>query len=173
MVFRIVVKGTKDAVWREITKTDELQATMFNMRLHTPALEPGQPLQMRTANGKYTGVVGVIEEVDKPNRFVHTLRFTGGDDPACRITYELRDVEGGVEFTLIVDDYEAGTKAEKSLTRGGPMIVGTLKRGVETGRPSLGVRAFYAVFRAIEPLTPKKMKSERWPMDASSVEKQS
>ncbi len=173
MIFRIVIAGTKDAIWREITKTDELQATMFNMRLHTPALEPGQPLQMRTANAKYTGVVGTIEEVDRPNRFVHTLRFTDGNDPACRITYELKDADGGVEFTLIVDDYEAGSKADKSLRRGGPMIVQTLKSVVETGKAPLSTRALYAVFGLLAPLTPKRMKSEHWPLDNSSVERKS
>jgi len=75
-VFKIFIKGTVEAVWREITRTDEPQGAMFNMRMHTPGLKAGNPLQMRTANGKYTGMVGEVVEWDPPRVFAHTLKFT-------------------------------------------------------------------------------------------------
>ena len=55
-VFRVLIRGTVDAVWHEITKTDSVQQCMFNMRLATPGLAPGAPMQMRTKSGKYVGV---------------------------------------------------------------------------------------------------------------------
>jgi len=163
-VFKIFIKGTVEAVWREITRTDEPQGAMFNMRMHTPGLKAGNPLQMRTANGKYTGMVGEVVEWDPPRVFAHTLKFTQYDDPPALIRYELKPVEGGVEFTLTADNVPRGTKTSKDLTRGGDMIVKTLKAIVETGRPAFGTRMLYGMFKLMEPFTPKKIRSENWPM---------
>ena len=41
IVSRILIRGSLEAVWNEITKTDELQGAIFNMRLHTDGLAPG------------------------------------------------------------------------------------------------------------------------------------
>lgn len=163
-VFKVFIKGSVQDVWREITKTDEVQKCMFNMRLHTPGLKVGGPMQMRTKSGKYTGAVGEVIEFDPPRRYAHTFRFTNLEDPPCKVIYDLKEVAGGVEFTLTLDDMTAGTKSAKQMTQGGTMIVNTLKRVVETGRPSFGVRMLYIMFAAMEPFTPKKLKVENWPL---------
>ena len=67
-VFKVHIEGSIEAVWREITKTDELQQCFFNMRMHVDKFEPGGQLRMRSGNGKYTGVVGEILEFDPPHR---------------------------------------------------------------------------------------------------------
>ena len=72
-VFEVMIDGAIDDVWREITKTDELQGAIFNARMHTTGLEEGGGIQMRTASGKYTSVVGHILEFAPPKRFVHTM----------------------------------------------------------------------------------------------------
>lgn len=162
-VFNIFIKGSIEDVWREITKTDEVQKCMFNMQLHTDGLKPGGKIRMRTPDGKYTGVVGEVLEFDPPNRYAHTFKFTQYNDPPCTVAYELKKVEGGVDFTLIVDDMPVGTKTAKQMKQGGNMIVKTLKAVVETGRPSLGIRMLYGVFKLTTPLTPKKCLSENWP----------
>jgi len=69
-----------------------------------------------------------------------------------------------VEFTLTADNVPRGTKTSKDLTRGGDMIVKTLKAIVETGRPAFGTRMLYGMFKLMEPFTPKKIRSENWPM---------
>ena len=76
LVAKIFIAGSIDDVWNEITKTDELQAAMFNMRLHTDGLKLGGQIRMRTADGKYTGVVGEVLAWDPPHRYGHTFRFT-------------------------------------------------------------------------------------------------
>ncbi len=161
-VFRVFIRGSVEAVWREITKTDELQKCMFNMRLDTAGLKPGAKIRMRTPNGKYTGVVGEVLEFDPPRRYAHTFKFTQYDDPPCRVIYDLKAVEGGVGFTLTCEDMPAGTRTAKDMSRGGTMIVSTLKAIVETGRPSLGVRMLHVLFKVLAPLTPKKCLSENW-----------
>src|SRR5437868_12614241 len=150
-VFRVVIRGSIDDVWREITRTDEPQKCMFNMRLETDGLKPGGQIRMRSASGKTTGVVGEVLEFDPPHRYVHTFRFTQFDDPPCTVTHELKEVAGGVEYTLTHDNLPAGTKTAKQMNQGASLICKTLKAVVERGRPSLGVRLLYRLFRLLEP----------------------
>ncbi len=164
-VYKVFIKGTIEAVWREITKTDGVQPCMFNMRLHTPGLKRGAPMQMRTKSGKYTGVVGEVLEFEPPHRYAHTFRFTSFDDPPCKVIYELKEVAGGVEFTLFLEDMPKGTKTEKQMLQGGTMIVNTLKAVVETGRPSFVTRLLYKLFALLEITSPKKCRVENWPLN--------
>lgn len=162
-VFKVHIRGTIEAVWREITKTDEPQGAFFNMQLHTPGLAVGAPMRMRTASGKYTGAVGEVIEFEPPHLYAHTFGFTHLDDPECIVRYRLEEVEDGVNFTLELENMPKGAKSTKQMTRGGTMIVNTLKRIVETGRPALGTRMLYRMFRVMEPMTPKKSLTTNWP----------
>ena len=161
-VFRTHIKAPIHDVWKEITRTDAPIAAFFNARMHTPMLEPGSKLAMRTPDGKYTGVVGEILEVVPPTKFSHTFKFTNLDDPPCTVVYELKEANGGTQFTLTILDAPAGTKTEKQMASGGKMIVGTLKRVMETGRPSAGIRLLYAMFKVMP--QPKRCRSEHWPV---------
>ncbi len=162
LVNKVFIKGSIQDVWREITKTDEVQKVMFNMRLDSD-LAVGGPIRMRTANGKYTGVIGEILEFEPPRRYSHTFRFTNHDDPPCRVTYDLKEVEGGVEFTLTTDDLTAGTKTAKQMAGGGKMIVNNLKAIVESGSVPFGTRVLYGMFKIMEPFSPKRTLSSNWP----------
>lgn len=164
LVSRIFIRGTMEAVWREITKTDELQKAFFNCRMHTDGLRPGAQIRMRSPDGKWTAVVGEVLEFDPPRRYSHTFRFTAYDDPECIVTYDLEEVEGGVQFTLTSSNIPPGTKTEKDMARGGDMIVKTLKAVVETGKPAFGTRMLHVLFRVMAPFTPKKSLSEHWPL---------
>lgn len=163
-IFKVFIRGTMEAVWREITKSDEPQGCMFNMRLHTPGLKSGAPIRMRTRSGKYTGVVGEVLEFDPPRRYAHTFRFTQYDDPPCKVTYDLRETDGGVEFTLTLDEMPKGTRTAKEMTQGGQMIVNTLKAIVETGRPTFGTRMLYVLFGLMERFSPARTRTENWPL---------
>ncbi len=84
-VFRIHIYSTLEQIWREITRTEGLNAAFFNMKMDVDEFKPGGKLRMRTPDGKYTGVVGEILEYDPPRRFVHTFKFTQFDDPPCKM----------------------------------------------------------------------------------------
>jgi uncharacterized protein YndB with AHSA1/START domain len=163
--FRVVIHGSIEDVWNEITRTDAPIAAFFNSRMEVARLAPGSKLAMRTPDGKHTGVVGEILELDPPKRFAHTFKFTSYDDPECRVVYDLEEVAGGVQFTLTVTDLPKGTKTAKQMVRGGKMIVNTLKQVIETGRPSLGTRVLFGVFKLMSIATPKKCLTENWPVD--------
>ncbi len=165
-VFRIVVNGTMEAVFRELTKTGEPQGAVFNavLTLDQPGLVRGRWMQMRTGSGRHAIVVGEVVEHEAPTRFAHTHRFTQYDDPYCTVVYDLKQVEGGVEVTLTVENLPAGTGTEKEMRRGGDFILKNLKSIVETGRPPWGARLMYAVFGALEFVLPAKTRSDRWPL---------
>lgn len=166
-VFRVFIRGTMDQVWRELTKTDEVQQAMFNSRLHTPALAAGSPMQMRSPDGRFTNVVGEIVEVRRPVRFSHTMRFTTSDDPPVTIVYDLAQKDDGVEFTLTVEDLPVGTKSAKQMLSGGKFITSTLKSVVETGKPPLSSRLLFVLFRLMAPFAPRRARSENWPLPSA------
>jgi uncharacterized protein YndB with AHSA1/START domain len=163
-VFRVVINGSIEAVWRELTKQDEPQAAVFNAWLHAQALAPGRKMQMRTRSGKYVMVVGEITDFTPPHRFAHTFRFTQYDDAECEVIYELKQLPAGVECTLIVDRMPVGSKTAKDMQGGGTMIVNTLKAVVETGKPAFGTRVMYFLFKYLEFVLPKKSGSANWPL---------
>jgi len=163
-VFKVFIQGAIQDVWREITKTDEPQQAFFNMQLHTDGLRRGGRMQMRSPNGKYTSVVGEVLEFDPPHRYAHTFRFTQYDDPPCIVRFELKELQGGVEFTMTLEDLPAGTRTAKEMIRGGDMITKNMKAIVETGRPPLWVRMLYTMFKLMEPFSPKRTRSENWPL---------
>lgn len=163
-VFRVHIRGTIDAVWREITKTDEIQKCMFNCRMESSELAVGGKMRMVSANRKYAAIVGEILEWDPPRRYVHTFKFTNLDDPECTVRHDLEEKDGGVEYTMTLENLPVGTKTAKQMVQGGTFITKTLKRVVETGRPSFGVRMLYVLFALMAPLTPAKCKVENWPL---------
>ncbi len=163
-VFKIVIDGTMEAIFRELTKTDSPQGAVFNSMLTSKGLAPGNRMQMRTVSGGHTIVEGQVVEYTPPHRFAHTHRFTQHDDPVCKVVYDLKQVPGGVEVTLTVEDVPMGTKTATEMQRGGMFILNNLKSIVETGKPPLATRLMYGAFGALEFVLPKKTKTEHWPL---------
>lgn len=161
-VFKIFIKGRIEDVWREITKTDEVQKVMFNMKMDCD-LKVGSPWRMRSKDGKYTGIVGDVLVHEPPHRYAHTFKFTQFDDPRCVMRYELEEAEGGVQFTMVCEEMPVDTKSTKQMKQGGQMIVDNLKSIVETGKLPLSTRLLYLLFAATTPFTPARLKSENWP----------
>ena len=170
-MFRVLIRGRLADIWNEITRTDAPIAAFFNARMDVGELEPGSRLAMRTPDGKYTGVVGEILEVVPCRRFKHTFQFTNYDDPPSTVTYDLKETEGGVQFTLTVENLPLGTKSAKQMVQGGTMIVNTLQSVIETGRPSFGTRMLFILFKLMQPFTPKRCLSEHWPVDEEGTSK--
>jgi uncharacterized protein YndB with AHSA1/START domain len=163
LVHKVIIRATIRQVWDALTTEGQVLPHFFGSVMHTTGLKPGAQLRMRTPDGKYTGVIGEILECNPPYRFSHTFRFTNLDDPPCIVTYELKEVEGGVEFTLISDSVPCGTKTEGQMAQGGGFITKVLKSVVETGRPSFGYRMLLLMIRLFP--SPAACRSEKWPLD--------
>ena len=69
------------------------------------------------------------------------------------------------EFTLTSEDIPVGTATEKQMSSGGDMIASTLKKVIETGQPSFGIRLLHIIFKLTEPFSPAKTKVEHWPLE--------
>lgn len=164
-VFRIVIDGKQQAIFDELTRTDRPLGAIFNSRMHTTGMRPGARMQMRTVSGDHVIVDGEIIEYDPPHRFSHWHTFTQHGDPACKVTYTLKPVTGGIEVTLTVDDMPLGTKTSEGMEKGGMFILNNLKAIVENGRPQFGARMMYAMFGLLEFVLPKKTRTEHWPLE--------
>lgn len=165
-IYEVFIEAPLEKVWAELVKTDEMLPFFFgSVCKSTGELAIGVPMAMETTDGKYRSVVGKVLEFDPPNRYSHSFKFTGHNDPPCVVTYELTAVEGGTKFSLVTTNVPAGTKTESGMAQGGKFIVETLKQVVEQGRPSLGNRLLLRLMKLAQPLTPKKCRSENWPFE--------
>lgn len=165
LVNQIVINAPIQQVWDTLTKEGEVLPFFFGSVMHTTKFEPGAPIRMRSPNGKYTAVVGDILEVDPPYKYSMTFRFTNFDDAACKVTHELREVEGGTEYTLISEAIPKDTKTEKNMAQGGKIITTTLKSCVERGKPTAMARFIMITGSLLAFTTPRKCLTENWPME--------
>ena len=165
-IYKIVINAPIETVWSELVKVDKVLPFFFGSVCKTTGeLTVGAPFAMESVSGKYRSVVGKVLEFEPPHRYVHTFKFTAYDDDPCTVAYDLKEVDGGVEFTLTTTNVPIDTKTEKGMAQGGDLIVQTLKSVVEEGRPKFGTRAMLAMIRLAEPFTPKSCRSDRWTFD--------
>jgi len=161
---KIFINASIDKVWSEIVNTDSPRLFFFNSQCDTPGLEVGAPMAMRTPDGKYTSVIGEITEFNPPYRYAHTFKFTHLDDAIGRVVYDLKEVNGGTEFTLISENPDVATvsKTEKSMQDGGKFICENLKALIETGKPTFSGRLILTIIKLTQGLSPKTTRSENW-----------
>lgn len=162
--YKVFIRGSAEAVWRELTKTDELQKAMFNAWLEVAVLQPSARFAMRSPSRKTTSVVGEVLEVTPPTRYVHTMRFTTESDPAWKVIHDIRPVDGGVEYQMTLVDLPVGTRSAKQAAQGMKFIAENLKSIVETGKPTLLARVVYPIFGLMEAALPKAAQSKNWPV---------
>lgn len=163
-VSQIVINAPIQKVWDTLTKQGEVLPFFFGSVMHTTRFEPGAPIRMRTPNGKYTGVVGDVLEINEPFLYSMTFKFTNYDDAVCKVTHELKEVDGGTEYTLTSEAVPVGTKTEKQMAGGGKIITTTLKKVVETGKPTMLARIIMLSGK-IPGVSPKACLTEHWPME--------
>jgi len=165
-VSQVTINAPVQKVWDTLTKQGEVLPFFFGTVMHTTSLAPGAPIRMRSPDGKITGVVGDILEFEPPHKYSMTFKFTNFDDAVCKITHELREVDGGTEYTLTSSEIPAGSKTEKQMAQGGNIITNCLKSVCETGKPT-GMARFIMLMGKLTPnfVQPQKTHSENWPLD--------
>jgi uncharacterized protein YndB with AHSA1/START domain len=164
-VSQVTIQAPIQQVWDTLTQTGEILPFFFGNVLHTTSLGPGAPIRMRSPDGKYTGVVGDVLEFEPPYKYSMTFKFTNLDDAVCMVTHELREIEGGTEYTLTSEAIPVGTKTEKNMQQGGELITKTLKACVETGKPPLMARFIMLMSKLFAFTTPKQCLTENWALD--------
>jgi uncharacterized protein YndB with AHSA1/START domain/DNA-binding transcriptional ArsR family regulator len=144
-VHRVYIKATPQAIWDAITKPEwssrygyravvsyELRAGGKFEALagdHMPGMDPTACV-----------VEGEVVEADPPRRLVQTWRPTWLDEPATRLTYEIKEGQDGVcSLTLTHDLHDAPQTAEQTAGDvegaggGWPEVLSDLKSLLETG----------------------------------------
>ena len=156
VVYSIDIAVPREAAWRELTKTGEVQYPMFNAVLETD-WQPGSKMLYYKPDRTMVFVVGEVVEVDAPNRFVHTYRFTDLDDAATLVTWDFEEIASGVRVTVTHSHFADANETKKRVTGGWKMILATLKQILETGKPPMKVRLIYGLMSAFAFMQPKKI----------------
>ncbi|MEM8489809.1 MAG: SRPBCC domain-containing protein [Pseudomonadota bacterium] len=165
-IHKVVIDAPIETVWNILVKTDEVLPFFFGSICETEkGLTPGSRIRMISPNKSNVAVVGEVLEFSPPHRYSHTLKFTQYDDPFCVVSYELNEVDGRVEFSLIQDQIPVGTKTEKSMSEGAEIICGTLKKLAETGKPGAMARMIMLMGPILGLLSPRQTRAENWPLD--------
>jgi hypothetical protein len=165
-VYKVLIAGTREEVFRELTRTDRPLRAWPNARLHTPGLEADARLQLRTATGEHTLADGVVLAHDPPRRFSHTVCYTRFRDPAFIVTYEMREAGLEVELTLALEELPLGTRTARLALREAVHIVGNVKQVVEKGQPDVMARVRHLWASLMEFALPADTLAERWPLDS-------
>jgi uncharacterized protein YndB with AHSA1/START domain len=110
-------------------------------------LEVGAPLYYKSPDGRRVFIVGRVVEVDPPKRLSHSQRVTTRHDPWTLVTWELEEVAGGTRVTLRHSGWPAETKGLDEVDGTWALILPELKRLLETGDISTGLKARYAAYR--------------------------
>ena len=163
-VYKVVIKAPIETVWSELVNTTSPRPFFWNSSWDARDMAAGNAYRMLSSDRKVVAVVGEILEMDPPHRMVTTFRLTQLDDPASKVTYTLKEVDDGTEFTLITENVLAGSKSEKSMASGSEFIVRNFKAYVETGKATFAARMMLATMKLMAPLAPKSMSADKWPL---------
>lgn len=166
-VYKTIINAPIETVWNTLVKTDAVLPFFFGSVCETKdGLKPGRKMRMVTPDRKIAAVVGEVLEFSPPHRYSHTMAFTQyAGEAASTVTYELKEVPGGTEFSLITTNVPAGTKSEKSMAQGGPFIIQNLKSLVETGKPAFSGKMVMMLNPLMGMMTPRSCRIEHWPLD--------
>lgn len=163
-IYKVIINAPIETVWSELIKTTSPRPFFWNSSWDTPAMQPGKPYRMLSADKRAVGVVGEFLEMEPPHLLSHSFRLTSLDDSPSKVTYTLKETKDGVEFCLITENIIAGSKSEKSMDAGAKFIVENFKAFVETGKPTVAARLTNALYALMGPLTPKALRAEKWPL---------
>lgn len=162
LLHRVVIDAPIQAVWDELTRLDGKQRAMMDTILES-TLVVGEPLYYKSPDGKRVFIVGRVLEVDPPRRLSHTQRLTTRDDPWTVVTWELEEVEGGTSVTLRHTGWPDDTPKLDQVDGTWGMILPELKRLLETGDISAGLKARYLMMRSFMWMMPARTRAENVP----------
>lgn len=163
-IYRVVIKAPIETVWSELVSMKGPRPFFWNSSWDARAMKAGEPFRMISKDRRVVGVVGQFLEMDPPRLLSHTFRLTSLDDPPSKVTYMLKEIDGGTEFSLITENIVAGSKSVKSMDGGARFIVANLKAYVETGRLPLGPSIQNSIFDLMGGFAPAALKAEKWPL---------
>jgi uncharacterized protein YndB with AHSA1/START domain len=162
LLHSIVIGAPIDAVWAELTRLGGRQRAMMDTVLES-ALEVGAPLYYKSPDGKRVFIVGRVTEVDPPKRLAHTQRLLMRDDPWTHVSWTLEEEPGGTRVTLRHTGWTDETTDLHKVDGTWAGILRELKRLLETGDISTGLKLRYGLMRAFMWALPSRTKTANAP----------
>jgi uncharacterized protein YndB with AHSA1/START domain len=152
-VYRVYIKATPQAIWDAITKPEWTERYGYGGRADFD-LRPGgayrgysSPAQ-REMGAPEVGVEGEVIEADPPRRLVQSWHLVMDEEiaaePHTRLTYDIREGDGGVCKLTVTHELEAATRhaallagemADQGAGGGWQFVLSDLKSLLETGEP--------------------------------------
>ncbi|MBV9174473.1 MAG: SRPBCC domain-containing protein [Chloroflexi bacterium] len=135
-VFQVYIRTSPEQLWQAITDPEFTRRFFFETRVDS-RWEPGERLAYSRKDGSLV-VEGEVLEVERPRRLVTTWAFRNNpelqDDPPSRVTWEIEPLGSTCRLTL-VHDFASETASYRSVVRGWPRVLSSLKTLLETGEP--------------------------------------
>jgi uncharacterized protein YndB with AHSA1/START domain len=134
-VYVIYIAATPEKVWQALTDPEQTEKCWFGYRVNANG-KAGAPFIARSPRGEDFDK-GVILESDPPRRLACTWRPQHDNDKherPSRVTFDLTPLKGQVRLTVVHDDFDEGSKAFESISRGWPAVLSSLKSFLETGQ---------------------------------------
>jgi uncharacterized protein YndB with AHSA1/START domain len=145
-VYRVFIKASPEAIWAAITKPEWTERYGYGGR-STYDLRPGGSFrsianQEQQASGMPEELLtGEVIEVDPPHRLVQTWKAGWEQEPATRLTFEIREGNGGVCSLTVIHELEgapntAAMVGGRVANAGGGWaeVLSDIKSLLETGR---------------------------------------
>lgn len=163
-IWRVLIEAPIETVWNTLVKTDEVLPFLFGAVCDTEdGLKAGKPMRMVSKDGKFVIAYGEVLEFSPPHRFSHAINFAmASDEPPGRTTYELKEVPGGTELTLI-SEAQLGSQTAK-MAKSGQFIVDNLKSWTERRQPTAGARMMLLMSPLMGLFMPARCRIENWPL---------
>src|SRR5580700_1773769 len=134
-VYVIYIASTPEKVWQALTDPDQTEKYWFGFRVNAGG-RAGALFIAKSPGGEDFDK-GVILESDPPRRLSCTWRPQHDNDRherPSRVTFDLAPLKNQVRLTIVHDDFDDGSKAFESISKGWPAVLSSLKSFLETGR---------------------------------------
>jgi uncharacterized protein YndB with AHSA1/START domain len=134
-VYVIYIASTPDKVWQALTDPEQTEKYWFGYRVNANG-KAGASFVARSPGGEDFDK-GVILESDPPRRLACTWRPQHDHDKherPSRVTFDLVPLKSQVRLTIVHDDFDDGSKAFESISKGWPAVLSSMKSFLETGR---------------------------------------
>ena len=132
-VYAIYIEAPAAKVWAALTQGEHTR--LYWSRYVQSDWKVGSRVEFLRADKSKLSHDGEVLEIDPPRRLVMTFDVTpeGLKEPPSRVTYELEDLHGATKLTVIHDGFPPESEVLKSISKGWPYILSSLKTYLERG----------------------------------------
>lgn len=135
-IYVVYIATTADKLWKAITQGE--LAKQYWMHENVSDWKVGSRWSHVTADEKrQERIVGKVLEVTPPQRLV--MSWADAKDEAdksqhSRVTFDIEPLGDMVKLTVTHDELAADSSMERSVTKGWPLVLSSMKSFLETGK---------------------------------------